>query len=66
MSKPKNQIRYLNVDSYLLTKKAFFNDNIEELENKVQSILENKISGISFSPYLEGLDPNVKSTISEK
>jgi hypothetical protein len=48
MSKPKNQMRYLNVDRYLLTKKAFFNDNIEELENKVQSILENKISGISF------------------
>lgn len=28
--------------------------------------MENKISGISFSPYLEGQDPNVKSTISEK
>ena len=66
MSKPKNQMRYLNVDRYLLTKKAFFNDNIEELENKVQSILENKISGISFSPYLEGQDPNVRSAISEK
>jgi exo-beta-1,3-glucanase (GH17 family) len=66
MSKPKNQMRYLNVNRYLLNKQSNVSENIEELEQKVQDILKQKISGLSFSPYLEGQDPSVKSLISEQ
>lgn len=64
MSKPKNQMRYLNVNRYLLNKQSNVSENIEELESKVEEILKHKISGISFSPYLEGQDPSEKSLIS--
>jgi exo-beta-1,3-glucanase (GH17 family) len=66
MSKPKNQMRYLNVNRYLLNKQSNVSENVEELEQKVQDTLKQKISGLSFSPYLEGQDPSVKSLISEQ
>jgi hypothetical protein len=34
MSKPKNQMRYLNVDRYLLTKKAFLMTTFKNLKTK--------------------------------
>jgi len=64
MSKPKGQIKYLNVNRYLLNKQSFISENTEELEETMQAILQDKISGISFSPYLEGQDPSLKSQIS--
>lgn len=66
MSKPKNQMRYLNVNRYLLHKQSTISEDVFELEKKMKSILDQKISGISFSPYLEGQDPSVKSIISHQ
>ncbi len=66
MSKPKNQMRYLNVNRYLLHKQSMISEDVSELEKKMKDILESKISGISFSPYLEGQDPSVKSIISHE
>ncbi|HPG42583.1 MAG TPA: glycosyl hydrolase family 17 protein [Acholeplasmataceae bacterium] len=66
MSKPKNAMRYLNVNRYLLHKQPIISEDKAELESKVQHILNGKISGISFSPYMEGQDPSEKSLISEQ
>lgn len=66
MSKPKDQMRYLNVNRYLLHKTPITIEDPKHLEKKVQDILKGKISGISFSPYLEGQDPGIKSIITEK
>ncbi|TNF09681.1 MAG: glycosyl hydrolase [Bacillota bacterium] len=66
MSKPKNQMRYLNVNRYLLHKQSIVSEDTSLLEKKVQDILNQKISGISFSPYMEDQDPSLKSVISEK
>ena len=66
MSKPKNALRYLNVNRYLLHKQPIISEDKAELESKVQHILKGKISGISFSPYMEGQDPSEKSLISEQ
>jgi exo-beta-1,3-glucanase (GH17 family) len=66
MSKPKNEMRYLNVNRYLLSKKPIHNRSTSELEKRVKTLLNNKIYGISFSPYLDGQDPSVKSQISEQ
>ena len=67
MSKPKKeQMRYLNVNRYLLNKQSMISDNRALIEEKAKAILDNKITGISFSPYLEGQDPSVKSIITEK
>lgn len=67
MSKPKKeQMRYLNVNRYLLNKQSIISEDPKLLEKKAKAILEQKISGISFSPYLEGQDPSVKSLISEQ
>lgn len=67
MSKPnKEQMRYLNVNRYLLNKQSIISEDPKLLEKKAKAILEQKISGISFSPYLEGQDPSVKSLISEQ
>lgn len=66
MSKPKNQMRYLNVNRYLLNRQSLISESTEELENQVQAIIKNKISGLSFSPYLEGQDPSVKSLVTEQ
>ncbi|MDX9808485.1 MAG: glycosyl hydrolase family 17 protein [Acholeplasma sp.] len=67
MSKPKKeQMRYLNVNRYLLNKQSIISEDPKLLEKKAKAILDQKISGISFSPYLEGQDPSVKSLISEQ
>ncbi len=67
MSKPKKeQMRYLNVNRYLLNKQSTISENPKLLEEKAKAILDQKISGISFSPYLEGQDPSIKSIITEK
>lgn len=67
MSKPKKeQMRYLNVNRYLLNKQSIISEDPKLLEKKAKAILDQKISGISFSPYLEGQDPSVKSIISEQ
>lgn len=66
MSKPKDQMRYLNVNRYLLHKQPIVSEDKSLLEKRVKDILSNKISGISFSPYLEGQDPGEKSIISEQ
>ncbi len=66
MSKPKEMMRYLNVNRYLLKKQPTISEHREELEKIVQKLINDKISGISFSPYLEGQDPNKAVIISEK
>lgn len=67
MSKPKKeQMRYLNVNRYLLNKQSTITDDTAVLEQKVRAILDQKISGLSFSPYLEGQDPSEKSFITEQ
>ena len=66
MSKPKEMMRYLNVNRYLLNKQSTISENALDLEKLVQKIISNKISGISFSPYMEGQDPNDQVTISEE
>jgi len=66
VSKPKDQMRYLNVNRYLLHKQPIVSEDKSLLEKRVKDILSNKISGISFSPYLEGQDPGEKSIISEQ
>lgn len=67
MSKPKKeQMRYLNVNRYLLNKQSMISENRALLEGTAKAILDNKITGISFSPYLEGQDPSVKSIITEQ
>lgn len=66
MSRPKDQMRYLNVNRYLLNKQSIISEKTEDLEKKVQDMLAQKISGISFSPYLEGQDPSEKSQITEQ
>lgn len=59
-------MRYLNVNRYLLHKQPIISEDKAELESKVQHIIKGKISGISFSPYMEGQDPSEKSLISEQ
>lgn len=59
-------MRYLNVNRYFLHKQPIISEDKAELESKVQHILKGKISGISFSPYMEGQDPSEKSLISEQ
>lgn len=66
MSKPKEQMRYLNVNRYLLNRQSMISENTEELEAQMLNILKGKISGISFSPYLEGQDPSEKVIVSEQ
>lgn len=66
MSKPKDKMRYLNVNRYLLNKQPIISEDRSELEKKMKEILDHKISGLSFSPYLEGQDPGEKSVITEQ
>jgi glucan 1,3-beta-glucosidase len=66
MSKPKEQMRYLNVNRYLLNRQSLISENTQELEAAMRKILDQKISGISFSPYLEGQDPSEKAIVSEQ
>ena len=64
MSKPKGTIRALNVNRYLLHRQSLITDKVEDLEQMMKAILNSKIHGISFSPYLEGQDPSDKVIIS--
>lgn len=66
MSKPKGQIRSLNVNRYLLHRQSLMVDKVEDLEAMMKSLLLNKIHGLSFSPYLEGQDPSDKIIITPK
>ncbi|QMS86004.1 glycosyl hydrolase [Candidatus Xianfuyuplasma coldseepsis] len=59
-------MRYLNVNRYLLHKGRLQFQSTEEYESEMKSILDHKIFGISFSPYLEGQDPSEKSVITEQ
>jgi len=66
MSKPRTDLKYLNVNRDLLNKKPKNNDSIVSLEKKMKKIIDDKIHGISFSPYLEGQSPSVKSGVTEQ
>lgn len=66
MSKPKNSIRYLNVDRNSLKRNHLGNLKTEHLSTMMKEILNNTIHGLSFSPYLENQDPTLESAISEK
>jgi len=66
MSKPRNEMKYLNVNRYLLNKQTDLSFDSKELQTMMKDILNNTIHGIGFSPYLEGQDPSVKSQISEQ
>jgi exo-beta-1,3-glucanase (GH17 family) len=65
MSKPRKSIKYLNVDRKDMKKNVFEEKNLANLEKKMWSILEDKIHGISFSPYLEGQTPDELSQITD-
>lgn len=64
MSKPK-LIKYLDVNSKDLKVVSNKNLSIGVLKEKMKNILDEKIHGISFSPYLEGQDPSLFSEISD-
>jgi exo-beta-1,3-glucanase (GH17 family) len=66
MSKPRKDMKYLNVNRYLLNKQSNISEQPELLENMMKNILDHQVHGISFSPYLEGQDPSIKSIISNK
>jgi len=67
MSKPKkDEMRYLNVNRYLLNKGSLLYQSVEEYEAEMADLLNNKIYGISFSPYLDGQDPSLKSFITQE
>jgi exo-beta-1,3-glucanase (GH17 family) len=66
MSKPKEKMKFLNVNRYMLNKQKFDIEDTGLLESKMKDILDNKIFGLSFSPYLEGQDPSDKSLISQE
>ena len=66
MSKPRTELKYLNVDRRALQKRPKRNESLVSLEKKMKKIIDEKIHGISFSPYLEGQNPSLKSVISEQ
>ena len=53
MSKPKKNVRYLDVDRNQLKRISVPSKSTKELEEKMQSILTNKVHGLSFSPYIK-------------
>ena len=65
MSKPRSEMKYLNVNRDLLVKQSKISNKEIVLEYKMSTLLNNKIHGISFSPYLDGQDPSEKSQISQ-
>lgn len=65
MSKLRKKYRYLSIDRKDLKKQSFSGQSIEELEKDMMQILEAKIHGISFSPYLENQNPGLLSQISD-
>ena len=66
MSKPRKEISYLNVDKGSLLKTDLSNYTAAELEQKTVQLLDQKIFGISFSPYMENQDPGQFSIISHQ
>lgn len=66
MSKPRKQFSYLNVDRNRLLKTSVDGVTTKQLEDKVRSLLDNQIHGISFSPYLDHQDPSEKSFITQE
>lgn len=66
MSKPRKEMRYLNVNRFTLPKRTLESVEPVYLEERMKNHLEDKIHGISFSPYLDGQDPSLKSKISEQ
>jgi len=66
MSKPRKKITYLNMDSNILEKSFLASKTTKELEEDMYGILVNKVHGLSFSPYMEGQTPDLKSKISNQ
>ncbi|BCR35716.1 glycoside hydrolase family 17 protein [Mariniplasma anaerobium] len=66
MSKPRKDMKYLNVNRYLLNKQSNISEKTEFLEEQTKTILNDQIHGISFSPYLDGQDPSIKSIITNQ
>jgi glucan 1,3-beta-glucosidase len=66
MSKPRKDMKYLNVNRYLLNKQSKISTDDKFLEEKMEKLLNDKVHGISFSPYLDGQDPSVKSIITKE
>lgn len=66
MSKPRKDMKYLNVNRYLLNKQSNISEKTELLEEKMKAILDNQVHGISFSPYLDRQDPSIKSIITNQ
>ena len=66
MSKPRKKIRYLETNREKLSKESIDHLSIPTLEKMMKNILDEKIHGISFSPYLEGQNPNELVQISDK
>lgn len=66
MSKPRSEMKYLQVNRYLLNKQASVGLQTEELQDLMKSLLDDQIHGISFSPYLEGQDPSEEALVSEE
>ena len=65
MSKPRSNISYLNVNRALLNKETLSNLTEKDLKDLMKEFLNNKIFGISFSPYMEGQTPDDKSQITQ-
>lgn len=66
MSKPRKEMRYLNVNRFTLPKTVLEESDPLHLEKKMLDILEEGIYGISFSPYQDGQDPSLESVITQK
>jgi exo-beta-1,3-glucanase (GH17 family) len=66
MSKPRSEISYLNVNRDLLQKETLSNLSEADLKVLMKQYLNNKMFGISFSPYMEGQTPDDKSQISQQ
>lgn len=65
MSKPNKKIKSLVVDKTTLHKSRN-KLNVKELEDLMKQFLNDKIYGISFSPYLDDQDPGKLSQISDQ
>jgi exo-beta-1,3-glucanase (GH17 family) len=66
MSKPRSEMKYLQVNRYLLHKQNSIALQTEELKAIMRSLLEDQIHGISFSPYIEGQDPSEEDIVTEE
>lgn len=66
MSKPRKDIAYLSVDRKQLKKEDYTVYSEGELSKMMLEIINNKVNGLSFSPYLDDQDPSTKSKITQK